>query len=168
MKAVEPRWEYGDEGRYIFVHRLDKTSPVNTKIPLHLTLLHWFKTEDTPDKLVTDLGKTAQNFEPIKTYATEEAVFGSDDNIPVMRLERTPGLLQLHLALIGLAKSCGAEFDERWVGEANWNPHVTHKSDKRLEVGDKVVIDEIDLIKRDPGGIRQIVTTVNLSEHRNF
>lgn len=94
------------------------------------------------------------------TYATEEALFGPEHDVPVVRLERTQGLLDVHLGLLALAEYLDARLDTRWVGEDKWNPHVTHQLEGRLQVGDKVRVDGLDLITKEDDGMRRLVTRV--------
>lgn len=65
-----------------------------------------------------------------------------------MRIERAKPLIDLHIALLGAMRKLGAEFDERWTGADNWNPHYTHKSSGRLQPGDSHEVSDIDLITR--------------------
>ena len=150
--------------QYIFVHRIDKESPFGNRTPLHMTALHWLESEATPHVVADRLHETLQSTRPITTRATREDMFGPDHDIPVMRLERTPELLGLHLALLGLAQNIKGKLDIRWVGEEKWNPHVTHTPEMRLYDGDEVCIRDIDFIIGRPDRSRELVATVVLDD----
>ncbi len=146
----------------IVVHRIDNITPLDRHIPLHMTALHWFETDAPDAKVAEQLEAFARQQAAVTTRATEEALFGPEHDVPVMRLERTQELLDMHFGLLALAKYLGARLDERWVGEGGWNPHVTHQSEERLQVGDTVEIDSLDLIVREDDGMRRLVTRVEL------
>ena len=118
---------------------------------------------DAPDaKVAEQLEAFARQQAVVTTRATEEGLFGPVHDVPVMRLERTQEPLDMHFGVLALAKYLGARLDERWVGEGGWNPHVTHQSEGRLQVGDTVEIDSLDLIVREDDGMRRLVTRVEL------
>jgi len=153
---------------FIFVHLIDKR-PVGTElgehIPLHTTILHWFEVTKGAAEIIAKADATLQPIGRLATKATYEDLFGPDKDIPVMRLEKTPGLIDLHLALKAAMEGMGATFDERWTGSDKWNPHVTHKLDKRLQPSDVVEVGDIDLITRpDPDGSRRILHRFELSD----
>ena len=158
--------ESGDNRNYILVHRIDSDARLDTHIPLHMTALHWFEMDVKAEEgLVRDVQEFAQSQQVLHTRATEEAIFGPDNkgnDVPVMRLERTPELVRLHVGLIALVKSYGGLFDERWTGSELWNPHVTHQPEGRLQVGDEVEIDSLDLITKAGDGTCRLVTRTML------
>lgn len=136
---------------YIYVYMIDK-QPVGSTfkfVPLHMTALHWFSTEKNPKTIISATTAVLQDLTKISTYATEEAMFGPDKDVPVMKLDRTSELINLHLKLVKAMQSLSVIFDERWTGEVKWYPHVTHKTDIRLYPGDQVLVSDIDLIMRE-------------------
>ncbi len=152
----------GDQTKeYIFVNLIDKQPPEakpGKVIPLHMTALHWFATERDVGDIIKSAEVALGDIGKIATTATQESLFGPEHDIPVTQLERTEGLLRLHTNLIWAMRNLGAQFDERWTGEKNWNPHVTHKPNRRMNPGDSLLIDDIDLIYRNgENGIRRII-----------
>ena len=147
---------------YIIVHRIDKDTPLDEHIPLHMTALHWFASDRGREEIGEALREVARYQSPVATYATHEDMFGSDRNVPVMRLERTMELLELHTALETTMRRLGVTLEERWVGAKNWSPHVTHQPEGRLYDGDEVTIDDLDLIIKREDGIRELVSRVTL------
>ena len=153
---------------FIFVNMIDK-EPVGTNlgqsIPLHMTALHWFETDHSPDKIISAAEFSLRSIKRIVSRTTNEDLFGPSKDVPVMRLERTPELLQLHCTLLEAMENLGATFDNRWVGESNWNPHVTHKLDKHLQCNESIKIQDIDLITRDIAtGNRKIIHRHSLNK----
>ena len=135
----------------ILVHLIEKRpmgSELGKIIPLHMTALHWFETALSPNEVAKIVQETLHTIGAMKVRTTTEDMFGPDKDVPVMRLERTPELLHLHVALVAAMQQVGAKFDERWTGEQNWNPHVTHKLGTRLYPDEEVFIRDIDLISR--------------------
>lgn len=147
---------------YIVVHRIDTWSPLDKHIPLHLTVLHWFLSDMSRSEIEAQFIQTTQRLQPAITHATKEDLFGPDHDIPVMRIERTPELLTLHLALETMTRQLGAVLTEKWVGTQNWNPHVTHQSEARLQTGDEVHITDLDLITKQADGMRKMLARVEL------
>lgn len=135
---------------FIHVHLIDKR-PVGTNleksIPLHMTVLHWFESEHTPERIIDETNAALGFLGEIATKAIEEDLFGPNSDVPVMRLEKNSQLTELHTTLLQAMSDLGVTFDSRWTGESHWNPHVTHKPD-RLYSGDEVNVTDIDLITR--------------------
>lgn len=136
---------------YIFVHLLDKQSigaNLGNHIPLHMTVLHWFKSQLKPNELIDITTSALLPIGIIAVKATYEDMFGPNNDIPVMRLNIDPKLVDLHLNLLQAMQDHGSKINDRWSGELDWNPHVSHKPDLRLYPGDEVLINDIDLICR--------------------
>lgn len=136
---------------YIFVHLIDKQpvgSELGQSIPLHMTLLHWFESNNQPEVIIEAANLALKSIGRIATTTTQEDLFGPEQDIPVVRLDRKPELLHLHSELLSAMEDVGATFDERWTGIENWNPHVTNKPDTRFYPGDEIFVNDIDLITR--------------------
>ena len=142
---------------YIIVHRIDKSTLLDEHIPLHMTALHWFVSDREQDEIISAFRSALRDTATVITHANREDMFGPEHDIPVTRLERTPELLSLHLALEAAFRHLGAKLEERWVGEKNWNPHVTHQPEGRLFSGDEVHITDLDLITKRANGMRELV-----------
>jgi len=153
---------------YIFVHLIDDQPKVNDlglEIPLHTTLLHWFETDRAPDEILSLARAALRGVAPVETIATHNDLFGPDNNVPVMRLKRTPELLNLHLLLLDSMVDSNTTFDQRWVGANNWNPHVTTKAGQKLYTGERVVVDSVSFIQRkQPDRHRIILGNVFLED----
>lgn len=136
---------------FIFVHLIDKR-PVDTTlgrhIPLHMTILHWFESDHEVEEIVERTNAAVSSLAPIAIKATVEDLFGPDNNITVMKLNKDPRLVELHTTLMNAMEELGTTFDGRWTGASNWNPHVTNKQYMRLQPDDTVLVNDIDLITR--------------------
>ena len=133
------------------MHLIDK-QPVGTNlgrhIPLHITAVHWFESRRDPHEITEKTRDTLSILGSVSVEAVAEDLFGPNNDIPVMRLSRHPGLVNLHVALVGAMEELGATFDERWTGESKWQPHVTNTEYSRLYLGNEVAITDIDIITR--------------------
>ena len=145
---------------FIIVHQIDKRTPLGEYIPLHMTALPWFEA-DSQELVVAKLGDFVLSQDAVLTKAVEEDMFGPNLDIPVMRLDRSPALLGLHMGLLALAKAQGWQV-ELWAGEDGWNPHVTHQPEARLGVGDEVYINNLDLIRRRSDGNKEFIRRFDL------
>ena len=144
---------------YIYVHLIDKRA-IGTSlksIPLHMTVLHWFETDQTREVVVSRAKAALNGLKKVTTHATHEDMFGAQRDIPVMRLERNIGLLNLHTALLGAMEDLGASFDRRWTGSNNYSQHVTHKLGGRLAAGEFVVVGDVDVISRDTPNSERVI-----------
>lgn len=149
---------------FIVVHQIDKAGSLGESIPLHMTALHWFKSPVSGQEIVGQLEEFAAGQGAISVRATDTDLFGPNKDIPVMRLELSVELVRLHLGLLAVARSMGAELDERWVGAARWSPHVTHKGESRLYPGEALRIDDLDLIARGQDRRRELMARINLGD----
>jgi hypothetical protein len=153
---------------YIFVHLIEKEpvgSNLGKTIPLHMTALHWFEVDRTADEVNQQAKLALRGLLRLATIAEDEDMFDPDEDVPVMRLVRTPELLDLHLRLLKSMRGLGATFDNRWVGPENWSPHVTHKAESKLSPNDPVIVDDIDLISRvDKNADRIILNRIDLTQ----
>lgn len=136
---------------YIFVHSIDKRpvgSNVGLSIPLHMTLVPWFKTPMAPQYLISKVKPAIESLASVTTTTTHEDLFGPNIDIPVMRLQKTQTLVDLHQALLDIVINTGGQLDTKWTGPDKWQPHVTHKPDRRMLAGEKLSVDAIDLLNR--------------------
>lgn len=148
--------------RRIVVHQIDKETPLVRRIPLHMTLLHWFESNAPRDEMLDSLERFATNSQPVDTWATDADMFGHERNVHVMRIGLSEGLMGLHLGLLALADNAESQLDRGWVGAGKWSPHVTHQGDKRLFSGDRVKVDDLDFIAARPDGSRELIARIAL------
>jgi hypothetical protein len=146
--------------RLIVVHSIDK-EPVGANlgdsIPLHMTMLHWFVSGRQVQEIDGTIPKIASGIGSLTVAATQEDLFGPNRDVPVMRIERTQRLLGIHLLLADAMRDLGCKLEERWTGEANWNPHVTHKPGRQLQPGDTLTVDSLDLIRMEQATKNRII-----------
>lgn len=136
---------------FIFVYmpvRLPVGSDLGMTIPLHITFLSWFKTSRTASEVLALADTALSHLSSMRTEVIAEELFGDKHNIHVAILHKTPGLLDLHLKLVASLQTAGVKLDGRWAGPAQWRPHATHKAAARLYIGDRLVVDGIDLIEK--------------------
>lgn len=151
---------------YIFVHLIDKKpvgSNVGSSIPLHMTILSWFEVNLTEAALIKIVEGQLSSATPAITKASEVALFGPSNDIPVTQMTRTPELVRLHTTLLDLMRQNGAQFDMNWNGPDNWNPHVSDKPNMKLPAGSEIIVDDIDLVFRtDKNSDRTLLHRFNL------
>jgi len=138
---------------YLFANFIEepKTDQISGSLPLHLTLLHWFETTHTPPEVSSAITPIITSLGVISTYASQEDLFGPNNDVPVVRLHRSPQLLELHLGLIAAVQPLGVCFDDRWIG-SKWNPHVTNTVHSKLNVGQPVEIGNVSIVYRAKKG----------------
>lgn len=118
-----------DRPAYLLVFEIEPITPfaTYTTIPLHCTLMPWFRVSDEA-ALHTMLETVFDAAEPITLIAEGADSFGPLDGsytVAVNHIHKTPTLMQLHMTLYGELEKLGAAFDEpAFCGEA-FEPHVT-------------------------------------------
>lgn len=151
----------------IFAHLLGEV-PVEQQfegsLPLHLTLVHWFETVYNPEEIASRAKHLLQTVGATAVSATNASMFGPNENVPVMEVEKSAGLLKIHRALLASLEGTDARLRDYWLGD-DWRPHVSDKPNGKLALGETILVDSVDLIQRDRRlGTRTIIHRFNLSE----
>ncbi len=118
------------------------------KIPLHLPLSPWLKTEETTETILDIAATKLSNLSPVTTMTTLEDNFGVNGQFRAMRIKKTPELLNLHSCLLELAKTVKADYNPQYAGQHNWDPHVANKGYRRLNSFQDLEIQRVDLVQR--------------------
>lgn len=124
--------------------------------PLHITLLQPFSTDLGQQELVTLLQRVCAGHLPVKTVATDRAMFGKEKERAVTRVMCTPALQQLHTNIVNAfsehAQILGHQYPE-------YSPHITDTGSHRFEVGMPIILTSVSLVARN-GPERNVVHTV--------
>lgn len=109
-------------------------------LPLHCTVLHWFRTEADESKVLETATGVIQTTPPIELVAGEEAWFGPSNgpqNISVNRILPTPEHLRLHYRLCAAIGTLGLEHTEPAYILNGYNPHVTKQAEGQFVEGSR-------------------------------
>lgn len=114
--------------------------------PLHITLLNWFTTQDEPSTLDA-LAHSASLVEPFVVLVGDDAMFGSENDVPVSLLENDAELKALHKNVLKTVLDTGGELSQEtvWIGD-DYTPHATHHGSKRAKPGENVTVSRICIV----------------------
>lgn len=136
--------------KYVFVKLLEgppKSGVFDRKDwPLHVTIVPNFFYADDISELTSPAEQTVQDLDPVSTTASEEALFGPEENIPVSLLMMTNELRAIHQLLYDKLVERGAVFNEPRYCGAGFRAHVAVQESGKLNKGDRVIINELTLI----------------------
>lgn len=120
---------------------------VYVALPLHCTVLHWFRSHKTPAEVLRAVADIANRQAPIEIISGEPALFGVDEDVPVNRLDDDDDIRSLHRALrIALQPLGVVDVQPQWSGEG-YVPHVTRQSSGRFEQGRRVVSRKLYIVE---------------------
>ncbi len=136
--------------RYYIVNLLDDLPIGATFKPsaLHITILPWFALETTEAPFLEWFYK---HFDAVKAFEAsvgQQRLFGPKKDVPVNLIEPTAGFLELHQIALSWFGAVGARWAERdpYVGQ-DYVPHVAQRRGFVLEVGQKLPINSLTLVK---------------------
>ena len=130
--------------------------------PVHVTLADVFAVDRHDvgiDEKVADL---LAKIYPVTTSARIDDVLGTT---PVVLLDKTAPLTQLHTDIVNLLEANDATFNTPEFTKDGFLPHSTIQKSGRLHVGDTITIDSISLVDMFPGGNweqRKVLTTFDM------
>lgn len=144
----------------MFVYMLEplESNKRFTQWPLHVTLLPWFETDDI-ETVKAELRQVAASTPAMNLKTTERAHFGAR-RLPVMLIEDSRDLRDLHEKLLDITVRYGWELEGRYTGD-NYLPHVTQKGGR--DAPEEFRLDSLYLVESLAMGYRQVLDRVNLS-----
>jgi 2'-5' RNA ligase len=148
-------------GSLILVHMLDPqglgTYFDRTRWPLHITLMPWFEVMQPQQSVLRrELGLLAQATPPINVVVGDTALFGPNQEVPVNLITDQLVLMRLHTALLDLVHLLQLPIEnERWVGAA-YKAHISQTIDRRVDPGDKIIVDDFYTVRLIDNHICQI------------
>lgn len=108
---------------------------VYVALPLHCTVVHWFRSDKTPAEILKAVTPVATTTAPLELISGPEDMFGKDKDVPVNRLLNDEKLMAFHKRLHKTLQQIGAiDVDPVWTGDG-FNMHVTRQRSGRFEEG---------------------------------
>ncbi|WP_426515178.1 2'-5' RNA ligase family protein [Diaminobutyricibacter sp. McL0618] len=136
--------------------------------PLHVTVVPPFSTHASVDDVARLIAETSSAVAPFEVTAGHGALFGRRHDIPVTLVEDDDRLTHLHDVLLGALAPLASSGD-RVFQPGPYRPHVTAKGERRATEGDVLRLSQIALVdmapRSSPGG-REVLATIELTEHR--
>lgn len=112
---------------------------VYVALPLHCTVVHWFRSEKPPAEIVKAVTPVATRTAPLELISGEPDMFGIDKDVPVNRLIDDEKLMAFHKQLHAALKAVGiTDTVPLWTGDG-FNMHVTRQRSGRFEQGRRFI-----------------------------
>lgn len=109
-------------------------------LPLHCTLVHWFRMELDPANFTEKLEMVARNFAPLDLTAATEAIYTGKTKqgvipVTVNIVELTQDLKELHFQICEKLDELGVHYTAPQYVKEGYTPHVTVQNGEKLPIG---------------------------------
>lgn len=135
-------------------------------LPLHCTVMHWFKRDVGCDKdrFHNDILFITNTSQTIELISEVSALFGPASDVPVYVLQRNVDLLLLHTRLFKFLAEVHSLPDRLdWIG-AGYRPHVTTCNGRSFTPGTTHKAESLVLIERKDDGTKVVVVEHQLGD----
>jgi hypothetical protein len=130
--------------------------------PLHITLVRFDVGTDVAERVAALAEPPVLAALGTGLTVGEDAGFGRNGSVPVNLIQPQPELQALHEQLVSAVDSLGGKVLTPAHTMSGYRPHVSHHGDKRLNPGDAVVLDRIDIVYWAPDGDRTVRRVLRL------
>lgn len=111
------------------------TNTVYVALPLHCTVVHWFRSELAPADILKAVTPIVEATKPVELISGAADMFGEDNDVPVNRLTDDEKAMELHKSLHTALKNIGVvDVAPKWTQDG-FNMHVTRQRSGRFEEG---------------------------------
>lgn len=134
--------------------------------PLHITLAGVFAIDINGAALSEKILALLTHQAPFEVMADTEDFFGPNKEIAVMKLQKTPELMDLYNTIHNELIALNAIFNTPQYEEAGYIPHSTKQKHAMVTKGESVLIDSvsiIDLFPNSDGHRRKIFKTIQFT-----
>lgn len=108
-------------------------------LPLHCTVVHWFRSERPPADIVKAVKDIVAASPALELVSGKPDMFGKDKDVPVNRLVDDGPLMDFHKTLHDALKQLGViDVEPMWTGDG-FNMHVTRQRSGRFEEGRRFI-----------------------------
>lgn len=136
-----------------------------TDFPLNVTLAGVFAVDRNGQQLVADLTELLSRQPQVEIEVEEKDMFGPKKNVAVMKIKKTPELMDLYQHIHGWLKGSGAKYNSPEYQGDDYLPHSTLQKTGSLTQGEKSILRSVSLIDLYPnndGYQRRIFKTIAL------
>lgn len=137
-------------------------------LPLHCTLLHWFRVRErftfsaVHESLstVAHAGFAENPLSPLRKMrlvSEKASLFGPNNDIPVHELQWSEGLRLLHERVLYALGAQVIHCEPRWIG-SGWHPHVTTTDGREFAPGMSHAPTQFVCLERDERKARKVVS----------
>ena len=133
--------------------------------PLHVTLLPNFTLRKSLEELESKIEEVALNTPSFEIEPQDRAVFGPNQDVPVMLIKPSDDLIGLHNNLIKVLDEVVATYDTPQYIADGYRPHATIQENGQVKVVQTYKVDNISLVDMFPGNDinrRAVIRTYSL------
>ncbi len=134
---------------YLFILPIEpvEIGEIYEHLPLHCTLMPWFRLTATPEELLEKISMIFERHGPLELISAAPALFGPNDDIPVHTLASNPSLINLHNKLfVALNEMDAIHTERKWTGNG-FAPHVATKNKRAFPPDSHARINEVYLFE---------------------
>ncbi len=136
-----------------------------TDFPLHVTIAGVFACDKSGGEIAEGLAEVVRNMQKVEIVGEQQDMFGLEQDIPVMRVRKTPELMDLYAMVYTWLENEGVVYNSPEYQASGYVPHSTVQKTGSLAQGEKRVLTSIslvDLFPHNDGFQRKIVKTIVL------
>lgn len=136
-----------------------------TDFPLHVTFAGVFATSMSGRQLADELAGLLAGVQAIEIEADSGGMFGPNSNVAVMKVIKTPGLMNIYSMIHGWLRDMGATFNSPQYEGEGYIPHSTPQKSGSLREGERRLLNSVSIIDLFPNGDghrRKVHTTIKL------
>lgn len=131
--------------------------------PLHITIVAWFRVEDSTERIVTGLKKALLPIRPFHVVMDGAAAFGPHHSRPARLVQLPTTLSEVeHRVRRYLHKKRAWLVDETTKVTYAYRPHVTAQVSGQSQAGDRFMCDRLYVVAQ-AGDYKEIVGEVQLA-----
>jgi 2'-5' RNA ligase len=120
---------------------------VYVALPLHCTVVHWFRSNKSPANVLTAITDIVQQQAPIELVSGAPDLFGVDKDVPVNLLVNEQEVHDFHARLHDALQEMGiTDVSVQWTKDG-FTPHVTRQKSGRFETGRSFTATKLYLVE---------------------
>lgn len=129
---------------------------------LHVTIVPWFRLDETPENIASGFAKTFINIEPFEAIAGETAMFGPKKNRPARLVEPAQPFEEIEQKVRNyFHKKRAWLVDETTKRPRQFRPHVTVQKSGELAEGQTFKVDKLYIVEQK-GNYKEITAEIPL------
>jgi len=134
---------------FLFVFEIEPivAGEVYERLPLHATLVHWFKTDLSANEVLALTRDVFEKAAPIELVSEAPALFGHEHDIPVHTLAYNARVRALHWKLLQKLFHARVDHTEpKFIGHG-YSPHVTPRPGRAFVPGSRARVTYVYLVE---------------------
>ncbi len=134
--------------------------------PLHVTIMPWFSMPlKLEQEFIDSIADYAHTVAPVSLFGDKNEFFGTDEfkSIKVRTLRGIAQATLLHTGVLDIVTRYAGEVDSQYI-RGMYRPHVTYQQGRAIDEDEKVILQQMQLIRGDATGIRRVENVFHFTE----